>query len=236
MKVLVIIPAYNESGNILSTVESINKTKIKNIVLDYIVINDNSLDSTKDICIKNNINYIDLPINLGIGGAVQTGYKYAYNNDYDIAIQYDGDHQHDEKYIENLIEELNKGNDIVIGSRFISDLSEFKSTRSRRFAIRFLSYIIKLVSGKKIYDHTSGFRAVNRDIIKLFKEEYPIDYPESETNAMLAVRGYKISEIPVEMNERKHGKSSIHSIKYLYFAIKVPLAIIVTSIIYGGKK
>ncbi len=236
MKTLIIIPAYNEEYNILNTVNEIKKIKIKGINLDYIVINDGSKDLTKQVCIENNLNFIDLPFNLGIGCAVQTGYKYALNNDYDIAIQFDGDTQHDSNYIGLLIDELNKGNDLVIGSRFINDESSFKSTNSRRVAIKFLSILIKIVTGKTITDPTSGFRCANKKIIKLFSENYPHDYPESETNTMLAKLKYNISEIPVNMNERKHGISSINSFKYLYFGIKVPLAIIITSIIHGGKR
>lgn len=236
MKALIIIPAYNEEGNILNTVNEIDKIKIKDINLDYIVINDGSEDLTKQVCIDNCINFIDLPFNLGIGGAVQTGYKYAENNNYDIAIQFDGDTQHDANYVELLIEELKKGNDLVIGSRFINDISKFKSTKSRRLAIKFLSILIKLLTGENITDPTSGFRAANRDIIKLFSENYPHDYPESETNTMVAKLKYNISEIPVKMNERTHGKSSINSLKYIYFGIKVPLSIIFTSLIYGGKR
>ena len=157
MKVLMIIPAYNEEKSILNTVKMIEKTKLKNNTLDYIIINDGSKDNTKQICIDNNLNFIDLPINLGIGGAVQTGYKYAYRNNYDIAIQFDGDGQHDASYIDALVKEINNGNDIVIGSRFVSELSEFKSTAIRRVGINFLSRLIKLCTRRRIYDPTSGF-------------------------------------------------------------------------------
>lgn len=230
MKALVIIPCYNEEKNIVKTVEQIKNTKLKNITLDYIVINDGSSDNTKKVMVDNNINFIDLPFNLGIGGAVQTGYKYAYYNNYDVAIQFDGDGQHNANYIKDLIEEIKSGNNVVIGSRFVANLSKFKSTRIRRLGIKFLSWLIKLVSGKKICDPTSGFRAVDREVIKLFANDYPIDYPEPDTIVTVIKKGYSVSEIPVEMNEREYGKSSINPIKSIYYMIKVSLAIIISSV------
>ena len=227
MKVLVVIPAYNEEKNILKTVNNIMNTKIKGVTLDYVVINDCSRDNTKQVLIDNKINFIDLPFNLGIGGAVQTGYKYAYYNNYDIAIQFDGDGQHDAAYLKDLIDEIKKGNDIVIGSRFVSELSTFKSTKLRRIGINFLSWLIEFVTGKKIYDPTSGFRAINKNIIKLFSNNYPIDYPEPDTIVTVIKKGYNVSEIPVKMNKRENGKSSINPIKSVYYMIKVSLAIII---------
>ena len=141
MKVLMIIPAYNESKSILNTVKSLDVFKSTKHTLDYIIVNDGSKDNTREVCIENNLNFIDLPMNLGIGGAVQTGYKYALVNNYDIAIQFDGDGQHDANYIINLVEEIEKGNDIVIGSRYVKELSEFKSTFMRRVGINFLSFL-----------------------------------------------------------------------------------------------
>ncbi len=229
MKVLVVIPAYNEEKNILKTVNNIMNTKIKGVTLDYVVINDCSRDNTKQVLIDNKINFIDLPFNLGIGGAVQTGYKYAYYNNYDIAIQFDGDGQHDAAYLKDLIDEIKKGNDIVIGSRFVSELSTFKSTKLRRIGINFLSWLIEFVTGKKIYDPTSGFRAINKNIIKLFSNNYPIDYPEPDTIVTVIKKGYNVSEIPVKMNKRENGKSSINPIKSVYYMIKVSLAIIIAA-------
>lgn len=229
MKVLVVIPAYNEEKNILKTVNNIMNTKIKGVTLDYVVINDCSRDNTKQVLIDNKINFIDLPFNLGIGGAVQTGYKYAYYNNYDIAIQFDGDGQHDAAYLKDLIDEIKKGNDIVIGSRFVSELSTFKSTKLRRIGINFLSWLIEFVTSKKIYDPTSGFRAINKNVIKLFANNYPIDYPEPDTIVTVIKKGYNVSEIPVKMNKRENGKSSINPIKSVYYMIKVSLAIIIAA-------
>lgn len=230
MKVLVIIPAYNEEKNIVNTVNSLKKVNIEDVNLDYIVINDGSKDNTKEILEKNNIKFIDLPCNLGIGGAVQTGYKYALYNDYDIAIQFDGDGQHDATYIDDLIKGISNGNDFVLGSRFIKEMDNFKSTATRRLGINFLSFLIKLCTKKTIKDPTSGFRAGNKKIIKLFSNYYPNDYPEPDTLVILLKKKYKVLEIPVKMKERKSGKSSITPIKSIYYMIKVSLSILISSI------
>lgn len=223
MKVLIIIPAYNEEKNILITVNNLKK-QAKNV--DYVVINDGSTDKTREVCKNNGINYINLPINLGIGGAVQTGYKYAYENEYDVAIQFDGDNQHNPKYIKALVNEIEKGNNLVIGSRYVEDLSKFKSTFIRRMGIKFLSFLIEFVTGKKIYDVTSGYRACDKALIKLFANNYPVDYPEPDSTARVLRLGYKVSEIPVEMNERLNGKSSIRFFDSIYYMIKVSLCIL----------
>ena len=232
MKVLMIIPAYNEEKSIVNTVKMLKKASLKNGTIDYVVVNDGSRDNTKKVCIENDINFIDLPNNLGIGGAVQTGYKYALYNDYDIAIQFDGDGQHDANYIPNLVEEIEKGNDIVIGSRFVKELSEFKSTFIRRVGIKWLSLLIKICTRKWIYDPTSGFRACNRKIIKEFAADYPIDYPEPDTIVTIIKKGYKVNEIPVKMNERTDGVSSLNTniFKPIYYMIKVSFAIIISAL------
>lgn len=236
MKTLVIIPAYNEELNIEKTVNKIIKynKKSKNQI-DYVVINDGSTDETLNVCRKNNYNVIPLIKNLGIGGAVQTGYKYAYENDYDIAIQFDGDGQHDENYIDKLIDEIEKGYDFVIGSRFVSELSKFKSTGTRRFDIKILSLLIKVFTGKKIYDPTSDFRAANKKVIKIFAKNYPTEYPEPESTTDLIRKNFKIIEIPVEMHKREQGTSSIRPLKSIYYMFSVSIAIIITSIYREGK-
>lgn len=232
-KVIIIIPAFNEEHNILETVKDI---KINCDFADVVVINDASKDNTLQICSDNSINYINLIHNLGIGGAVQTGYKYALLNDYDIAIQFDGDGQHDAKYIKKLIEPIITGkSDFVIGSRFIGNLSKFKSTPIRRIGIKIISYLIKIFTKRKITDPTSGFRASNKQIIKLFAEYYPSEYPEPESTITLLKKGFIIKEIPVEMRERKSGISSIRSWKNVYYMVNVCLAIIINSLKRGGK-
>lgn len=230
MRVLMIIPAYNEENSIVSTVESLKKANLKGDTLDYVIVNDGSKDNTKQVCEDNKLNFINLPVNLGIGGAVQTGYKYAFEHDYDVAIQFDGDGQHDATYISHLVEEIKKGADIAIGSRYVAELSEFKSTFIRRVGIKFLSFLIKLCTGKRIYDPTSGFRASNKEIIKMFANEYPTDYPEPDTIVTVIKKGYNVSEIPVKMKERTSGKSSLSSpIKAMFYMIKVSVAIILSS-------
>lgn len=230
MRVLMIIPAYNEENSIVSTVQSLSKANLKGDTLDYVIINDGSKDNTKKVCEENKLNFVNLPVNLGIGGAVQTGYKYALEHDYDVAIQFDGDGQHDAAYIKNLVNEIKNGADIAIGSRYVAELSEFKSTFIRRIGIKFLSFLIKICTGKRIYDPTSGFRASNKEIIKMFANEYPTDYPEPDTIVTVIKKGYNVSEIPVKMKERTSGKSSLSSpIKAMFYMIKVSVAIILSS-------
>ena len=233
-RVLMIIPAYNEEKSILSVVENIKKVKTKDFMLDYIVVNDGSKDKTREVLIKNKLNFIDLPCNLGIGGAVQTGYKYAFYHDYDVAIQFDGDNQHDASFIPDLVTNIKKGNDLVIGSRFVGDLSEFKSSKLRRMGINLLSGIIKICTGVKIYDVTSGYRACNKKLISYFANNYPVDYPEPDSLVQVLKMKYKVREIPVIMHKRKTGKSSINGFKSIYYIIKVILAIIIADISTKG--
>lgn len=227
-KILLIIPAYNEEDSIQKTIKQILKTNY-----DYIVINDGSTDQTRQILENNNYNHVNLIANLGIGGAVQTGYKYAFDNNYDIAIQFDADGQHDISYINKLIEPIkNNQADLVIGSCFIDKTSnDLRSSKIRRFGIHFLSNIIKLFSGKRIHDPTSGFRAANVKAITKFANNYPQEYPEPISNfEILKYSNLKIKEVPVKMNKRIAGKSSIHSWKTLYAAFNVLLSIIIISI------
>ena len=236
-KILIIIPAYNEEKNIEKTYNSIiNYNKKYKSNYKVIVVNDGSTDKTKEILEKNNIPHINLINNLGIGGGVQTGYKYALENDYDIAIQFDGDGQHDVNYLDNIIKPIKEEKaDMVIGSRFIDNsTSEFKSTKSRRIGISLISYFIKLLTNKKIYDTTSGFRAVNKKLIKLFANDYPVEYPEPVSTTKILKKGYKIEEVPVSMNERKYGVSSINQWKNIYYMINVIISIIIIGI--GGNK
>ena len=229
-KILLIIPAYNEEDNILKTYKSV--TSNKDYQYDVIVINDGSTDRTKEILEENNIPHISLIQNLGIGGAVQTGYKYAYLNDYDIAVQFDGDGQHDINYVKSIVEPIiNNECDMCIGSRFINkNTAGFKSSKARRMGISVISFFIKLVTRKKIYDTTSGFRAVNKKIIEIFQENYPTDYPEPVSSVNILKRKLKVMEIPVVMHERVGGKSSIHALKNIDYMLNVILAIIIESI------
>lgn len=239
MRVILIIPAYNEEANILNVYNQIKEYNNNNEnKLDYIVINDASTDNTLKILKENNINHINLIQNLGIGGAVQTGYKYAYENDYDIAIQFDGDGQHDINYVKNICEPIiKKEADMCIGTRYLDkSSSEFQSTFMRRLGKNIISVLINVFCRKKITDPTSGFRATNKEVIEIFAKNYPIEYPEPESTMELLVRNYKILEVPVSMNERKGGKSSINIWKSADYMIKVSLALIIDSINFKREK
>lgn len=213
-KILLIIPAYNEEKSILSTCKTIteyNKTYKTNY--DYIVINDGSTDKTSEVCTKNNLPCINLCTNTGIGGAVQTGYKYAHEYNYDIAIQFDGDGQHDVAYVKNLVDPImNQDADLTIGSRFVDKTSsDFKSSGARRAGIRLISFFIKLSTRKRVLDTTSGFRAANKKIIEKFANNYPPEYPEPISITNVLKNKYNVKEVPVSMNERTEGKSSIRT-------------------------
>ena len=221
---LIIIPAYNEEKNIVGVISQLSNIDVP---VDYVVINDCSKDRTKEVLDKNKIIHVDLPVNLGIGGAVQTGYLYAQKNGYDIAIQLDGDGQHDPNYIKNLIEPLIKDEaDVVIGSRFIEN-EGFQSTLMRRVGIKFLSGLIKMVSGAKILDVTSGFRATNIKGVELFANDYAQDYPEPEAIIVGSKAKLRTKEVPVVMKERNAGESSISGFSSVYYMLKVSLAILI---------
>lgn len=232
MKVLMIIPAYNEEGSILKTTQSIES--FKNEVpfeLDYVVINDGSTDKTKEIIKTNKLRSVHLVENLGIGGAVQTGYLYAHDNDYDIAVQFDGDGQHDIKSIEALVTPIIADEyDFTIGSRFVEDSpSLFKTSFSRRMGINLISFFIKLKSGRTLMDVTSGYRAGNKKVIEYFAYNYPKKYPEPETNAILIKKGFRVDEVGVNMFERLEGSSSITPIKSVRYMIEVLTSILLLS-------
>jgi len=228
MKILAIIPCYNEEKNIDKVVQNItnNASSGSNSSIDYLIINDCSKDDTLEICKKKKYNYINLPVNLGIGGGVQAGYLYAYERGYDIAIQHDGDGQHDPCYFGDVISPILSGQaDIVIGSRFL-DREGFQSTGLRRLGITFLSILIYFCTGVKIRDVTSGYRAVNRKFIEIFAAHYAQDYPEPEAIMDAALKKARILEVPVIMREREEGKSSISPVKSVYYMVKVSLAIL----------
>lgn len=232
-RVLIIIPAYNESGNIEQVVDHIVENYPQ---YDYVVVNDGSKDKTREVCLKRGYQFINLSINLGIGGAVQTGYKYARDKGYDMAVQLDGDGQHDVAYLEKMIEVIEQEKvDIVIGSRFIKK-EGFQSSITRRIGINFLSGLILLVTGRKIKDVTSGYRLVNRKFIEIYADDYPIDYPEPEAIIQAIMHGGKIKECPVVMKERIGGESSINLVASVYYMIKVTLAIMIRRISYGVRR
>ncbi|MFR2534529.1 MAG: glycosyltransferase family 2 protein [Clostridia bacterium] len=232
MKILLIIPAYNEEENILKVCKTIQDyNQIVEDKVDYIVIDDGSKDHTLEILEEHKIPHIHLITNLGIGGAVQTGYQYAYQNHYDIAIQFDGDGQHDISYVPVICKPLIEGNaNMCIGTRYLDkSVSHFQSTFMRRFGSNIISFMMKCLCHQKITDPTSGFRAVDKSIIKEFASEYPTEYPEPESTVTILCKGYQVIERPVSMNERQGGKSSISIWKSADYMIKVCLAILIDS-------
>lgn len=232
MKVLVIIPAYNEQDSILSVVSEL---KSLHPDYDYLVVNDCSTDDTEKILRENGLNHISLPLNLGIGGGVQSGYRYAVQEGYDIAVQMDGDGQHDPAYLDNVVGPVARGEcDMCVGSRFITG-DGFQSSALRRFGIRFLSFLIKLSCGVKIYDVTSGYRATNAALNEYYAEDYAQDYPEPEAVVSAVVSGFSVKEAPVVMRERAGGVSSIRAFKTVYYMVKVSLAIVLCRVIHRRK-
>lgn len=226
MKVLVIIPAYNEEKSIAQVVRAVHTCHPE---MDIAVVNDGSSDSTGMVARETGLAYvIDLPVNVGIGGAVQTGYLFACRNNYDMAIQLDADGQHEPADLNKIISVISNGEaDCCVGSRFLEKTS-YSSTLGRRMGIRFFSWLIHGVTGKKITDPTSGFRAVNRRAMELFAHYYPDDYPEVEAVVMLERLGLRVKETSVLMHQRAAGKSSITPMKSMYYMLKVSLAVLMT--------
>ena len=232
-RILLIIPAYNEAQNIDHVIQNIIRNYPQ---YDYVIVNDGSTDHTYDICKKRGYNVLNLSVNLGIGGAVQAGYLYAKRNHYDIAVQIDGDGQHDVAYVKDVIEPILQGRaDVVVGSRFVKK-EGFQTTSSRRMGISLLSLFIKICTGKRIYDVTSGFRAANSRFIDVYGMDYPRDYPEPEALVIAMVYGGTVCEVPVVMKERQGGTSSINLKRSIYYMIKVSLAIFVSRLSYGVRR
>ncbi len=220
MKVLLIIPSYNEEENILRVYEDI-KSALEGKV-DYVFINDCSTDNSAKILAENKLNHINLASNLGLSGAVQTGYKYAYINGYDAAMQFDGDGQHQSKYITEMMDVMKEGIDIVIGSRFVS---EKKSYSARMLGSRIISFLIRLTTGKKITDPTSGMRLLNKKIF--YDYAYNMNRkPEPDTLVYQIRKGVKIKEIQVEMNERIAGESIFTTWASIKYMLKTTISII----------
>lgn len=231
MKIAAVVPAYNEEEAIRGVVQGINAMARDNkLTLDVIVVNDCSKDNTYKVASELDCTLLNLPVNLGIGGAMQTGFKYAYQQGYDVAIQVDGDGQHPAEEIPTLIE-AHKSNkwDVVIGSRFI-DGKGFQSTTLRRQGIKYFMLLNKVLTGYRITDSTSGFRLLNREALAIVNEYYPDEYPEPEAIVLFAKRKLAIGEIAVQMRERQGGVSSINSFSSVYYMLKVTLAMLFTYI------
>lgn len=233
MKCLIIIPAYNEAANIEKVINNIVQNYPQ---YDYVIINDGSTDKTEEVCANAGYQVLNLPINMGIGGAVQTGYRYAKKNNYDAAVQIDGDGQHDVAFLKDMLKLLETGEaDVVIGSRFVQK-EGFQSSQIRRVGIRFLSILARILTGVQVRDITSGYRVVNRRFIEIYANDYPADYPEPEAMIIAAVHGGIIKEYPVVMRERENGTSSITFKKSVYYMIKVTLAMLVRRLSFGVRR
>ena len=214
MKTLVIVPAYNEALNIEKTIKDL----MDNTDYDYVIINDCSKDNTKEICEKNNFNMLSLPINYGLTSGIQLGMKYAYQNGYDIAIQFDGDGQHQARYLKDLVKEIEEENcDIAIGSRFVN---KKKSKSMRMIGSRLISGAIRITTGKKIKDPTSGMRAYNKKVIELFVKNASLT-PEPDTLVYMLKKKLKVKEVQVEMSDRELGESYLSPIKSVQYMVNV---------------
>ena len=236
-QIAAIVPAYNEEKAIANVVSDILQVaQAQNLSITVIVVNDCSVDSTSEIISKLNCVALNLPVNLGIGGAVQTGFKYAFENDFDYAIQVDGDGQHPASEIPKLINAAKENNlDVVIGSRFISK-EGFQSSAIRRFGINYFKWLNRFLVGITINDSTSGLRLINKKTLEIVSEYYPDEYPEPEAIILYSLNKLKIGEVSVNMKERQGGVSSISSVSSIYYMFKVTLAIIYTFIRIKFKK
>lgn len=226
-KTLVVIPAYNESMSIRDVV-----CRIKEVLpeSDVLVVDDGSTDNTSAVAKSSGAMVIALPYNLGIGTAIQTGFLFAMQRGYGIVVRLDADGQHRPEDAKSLIGPILSGEaDMVVGSRFLSsDGGGFKSTFARRAGIRLFSTLVSLIVRKHVTDPTSGFQAMNENVVKLFAQEYPPDYPEIEALVLANKAGFRVKEIPVKMLERKSGQSSIDFAKSVYYVLEVFISIVVS--------
>jgi hypothetical protein len=228
LRVLIVVPAYNEGESLGELLREI-KTCVPGG--EVVVVNDGSRDNTGPVAQKNRATLLDLPINLGIGGAVQSGFQYGWRRGCEVCIQVDGDGQHNPADIPALLEPLQNGQaDCVVGSRFFGKQGGYQSTFSRRLGIGLLSRLLWLLSGKRILDVTSGFRAMNRRAFGLLAVSYPDDYPETESLLSLLLAGCRVVEVPVTMRDRQGGRSSIFGFRTLVYMVKVSLALIIAKL------
>ena len=221
-----IVPALNEAENIGRVIDEL---RAFDPGLDVVVVDDGSLDGTAQAAAAKGVRVLRLPFNLGIGGAVQTGFRFAFENDYDIAVRVDGDGQHDPAQLDRVLAPVLNGEaDIVVGSRFAAiGARGYRSSRTRRIGIRLLAWVVSRIVGQRVTDTTSGFQALNREGIALFARDYPHDYPEVEATVMVFRHRLRLTEVPVEMRERVAGSSSITALRSIYYMVKVLLAIFV---------
>lgn len=222
-KILIIVPAFNEEASLKPLVADI-RTRLPEGHI--VIVNDGSSDNTREVAEGLGVTVLSHPFNMGIGATMQTGFKYALRNCYDVAVQVDGDGQHRPDQLGKLIEPLNSGADIVVGSRFLGE-GDYTPSVARMAGIKIFSKLVSLIIGEKVTDTTSGFRASGRRTIEFFAGHYPDDYPEVEALVLLHKKGFVIKEVAVEMNERTGGVSSITPIRSAYYMVKVLLAIFI---------
>lgn len=218
------IPAFNEARSLAGLIAEVHEVPL---ALDVIVVDDGSRDGSWLVADRLGVPVLRNPFNLGIGGAMQTAYKYAVENGYAIAIQVDGDGQHRPDQIPLLLQPIVRGEaDLAVGTRFREQTS-YRGSRVRRVGIRMFARVVSAIVGQRMTDTTSGFRAANRQVIRLFAAEYPSDYPEVETTTLVHRQGLRIVEVPVEMRLREVGESSITVVWSVYYVVKVLLALFI---------
>jgi hypothetical protein len=224
MKTLIIIPAYNEEASLPGVIGDI-RSHVSGA--DILVVNDGSRDGTAKVARGMGVTVLDLPFNLGIGGAVQSGYLYARKHNYDIAVQFDGDGQHCACEVHKLLAPLARGEaDLVIGSRFVQP-GDYRAPVLRRAGMYVFSFVLSTILRSRVTDTTSGFRAANKSVLDFFSRLYPEDYPEVEALVLLHKQGLRITEIPVGMRERTGGTTSITVTRSVYYMVKVLLAVFI---------
>ena len=219
-----IVPAYNEEASIGHVIDEI---RAFDPGFEIVVIDDGSRDRTSAAARAKGAHVLTLPFNLGIGGAVQTGFLFAYEQGFELAVRCDGDGQHDPQQLPAVIGPVLAGEvDICIGSRFVGE-GGYRSSRTRRVGIRVLAWAVSRIVGQKVTDTTSGFQALNRDVIRLFAADYPHDYPEVEATVMVHKHRLRLREVPVTMRERHSGTSSITALRSIYYMVKVLLSLVI---------
>ena len=224
MRKIAIVPAYNEALNIGRVVDELRAFDSE---VDVVVISDGSVDRTAEVAAEHGAHVIRLPFNLGIGGAVQTGFRYAWENGYELAVRCDGDGQHDPAQLPKVLAPVLAGDaDICVGSRF-TGAEGYRSSATRRVGIRLLALIVSAIARQRVTDTTSGFQALNRRALGLFAGDYPHDYPEVEGMVMTIRHRLRLSEVPVTMREREYGHSSITALRSIYYMAKVFTALFV---------
>jgi len=224
LRSIAIVPAYNEAESLGSVLEEIRAADPE---LEVVVVNDGSTDATASVAAAAGAAVVNLPFNVGIGGAVQTGYQYALEHGFEVAIQVDADGQHDPREIGLVLAPILDGQaDLVVGTRFVEG-GGYRGTHLRRVGIRIFAAVVSLLVGQRVSDTTSGFRAVNRGALKLFAAEYPHDYPEVESIVLLSRHHLRMLEVPVQMRVRETGNSSITAMRSAYYMIKVLLALFI---------